>query len=288
MHSRLMRIAAASGAVAAAVAAGGYALASTSGPASDGAPRPTFECIKIGNPKVHYVESARYGAVPRACRHGFVLVGIGARGLRGLTGEQGPQGIQGAQGPQGPAASDINGSLTTTATLGASQFPTQLQYIGGTILQKTTGHGATNLLQVTLPAGTYLINASVKFDRSVSAGSGPDTYGYAALWTGATASTAFTSFSQGAGTFTTGALSRLVTGTFPNLDVIDAVASGSSILVVPAGGEVLNLSAFAYNADTSGGPYAGCVGTACTSADLSAPGSVIVTGADISVVQVGS
>jgi hypothetical protein len=171
----------------------------------------------------------------------------------------------------------------------AANIPTQLQYIGGTILQTTAGHGATNVLQVFLPAGTYLVNANMKFDRSVSATTtGPDTYGYAALWTGATASTAFTSFSQGAGTFTTGALPRMVNGG----DVIDAVTSGSSIVVVPAGGEYLNLSAFAYNADESGGPYSGCVGTsganACTSADLSKAGSVVVTGANISVVQVGS
>ncbi|MHB1432207.1 MAG: hypothetical protein ACYCVZ_08855 [Streptosporangiaceae bacterium] len=291
--------------VAATVGAGGFALASTSGPAASSAAQPRFECIKIGHPAVHYIEWR--GIRPRACKTGFVLVGLpvpgprgpqgatgaqgpqgatGAQGPQGATGAQGPQGATGAQGPQGPAGPPAK--LTAQASMSAANIPTQLQYIGGTILQKTAGQGATNVLQVDLPAGTYLVNVNMKFDRSVSQGTGPNTYGYAALWTGATASTPFTSFSQGAGTFTTGALPGLVN----NGDVIDAVTSGSSIVVVPAGGEYLNLSAFAYEANEGGGSYAGCVGmsgaNACTTAELSKAGSVVVTGADISVVQVGS
>ena len=283
LSSRLTRITAVGATVAATVGAGGFALASTSGPAASSAAPQRFECIKIGHPADHYIEWR--GIRPRACKPGFVLVGLpvpGPRGPQGAAGAQGAQGPAGAQGPQGPAGPPAK--LTAQASMQAANVPTQLQYIGGTILQKTAGQGATNVLQVFLPAGTYLVNANMKFDRSVSQGSGPDTYGYAALWTGATASTAFTSFGQGAGTFTTGALPGLVN----NGDVIDAVTSGSSIVVVPAGGEYLNLSAFAYEANEGGGSYSGCVGTACTPTDLSQVGSVVVTGADISVVQVGS
>lgn len=185
---------------------------------------------------------------------------------------------------------DQRGKLAMTAQMDVANIPTQLQYIGGTILQTTAGHGATNILQVFLPQGTYLVNANMKFDRSVSATDtppGPDTYGYLAMWTGAAATDTFTSFDQGAGTFTTGPLPRMVNGG----DVIDATASGSHVLVVPAGGEYLNVSAFAYNADESGGAYSGCVGLSgganpCTSADLSEPGSVVVTNADLSVLRV--
>lgn len=245
------------GAAAVAVAAGGgaMALATTSSPSLG--ERAYFGCVKLKH----------VSGVPRRS-----LFDISERPI---TCPGGSFKIEWNQ--------DQNGKLVASQSMNASNIPTQLQYIGGTILQTTAGHGATNVLQIFLPKGTYLLNADLKFDRSVTAATGaPDTYGYLALWTGATSSTTFTDFSQGAGTFTTGPLPRLVNGS----DVIDAVASGSHILIVPAGGEYLNLSAFAYNADESGGPYAGCVGTACTTTDLSQAGSVVVTNADLSAIQV--
>jgi hypothetical protein len=262
MRTYVVRLAAALVAVIALLGGGAFALASASGSAPSASGTTFYGCVKLsGNPSVPWRGLFRVYEHSTKC----------PRGTFSIEWNQ-----------------DANGKLTAQAAMSDSAVPTQLQYIGGTIKQTVAGHGATNLLQVMLPAGTYLVNADVKFDRSVSAATnGPDTYGYAALWTGAAASTAFTDFSQGAGTFTTGALPRLVNGS----DVIDAVASGSHILVVPDGGEYLNLSGFAYNADESGGAYAGCVGVsgtnACTAGDLSQAGSVVVTGADLSVVKVG-
>ncbi|GEM_PF-3599015 len=106
MSPRIGPLAAAAGVAAAAIAGGGYALAS-GGHLAGVTAKPTFECIKIADPKVYYFETS--GVVPHACDKGYVLVGIGATGaqgpagLPGPAGPQGPQGPAGAQGPQGPA-----------------------------------------------------------------------------------------------------------------------------------------------------------------------------------------
>lgn len=254
MGKYVVRVLAAVASVAALFGGGAYALASASAPAVSRAEHAYFGCVKTaGYPaRALFDVSTHTISCPE---HSFQI----------------------------EWNQDQRGRLTAQASLGAGSIPTQLKQIGGTILH---GH-ATDLLQVWLPAGTYLVNASALFSRTVDAGSGPDTYGYLALWTGATPASTFDSFSQGAGTFTTGPLSRKVGGTLPGIDVIDSSASGSHILVVPHGGETLNLSVFAYNEDESGGPYAGCVGSGCTAGDLTQAGSVVVTSADLSAVRVG-
>jgi len=94
MTARFTRFALTSGAVAAIVAGGGFALASSDGPT---AAKPTFECIKIGSPGTHYFEHGPN--VPQVCRKGFVLVGIGAAGPRG---------------PAGPATLSVTGTTAIT------------------------------------------------------------------------------------------------------------------------------------------------------------------------------
>ncbi len=199
---------------------------------------------------------------------------VGPAGPEGPAGPAGPAGPKGDRGPAGPAGTSLVANLTQ-ANAGH-----QLKFIGGSILQSATT-GATNLLRVHLAAGRYLINTSVMFDRSVSVGpAAPDTYGYVMLWRGAGA---LTSLSQGVATFTTGPLPRLVAA-----DVIDATASGSRILVVPAGGIYLNMSVFAYNADYTAHTYAGCiVGVSCTAGALATAGSVVALNANLGVVKIG-
>jgi hypothetical protein len=83
------------GLVTAAVAMGGYALASSSRPAASSSP--TFECIKVGSPGTHYIEHSPNA--PVVCKGGYVLVGIGATG---------------PQGPAGPATFSVTGTTAIT------------------------------------------------------------------------------------------------------------------------------------------------------------------------------
>src|SRR5262249_43986849 len=71
----------------------------------------------------------------------------GAQGPAGPQGDPGPQGLQGEQGPQGdPGPSDA------------------YSHFGGNI--NVTGPNDTVMATLTLPAGSYVLNASVHFQNS--------------------------------------------------------------------------------------------------------------------------
>jgi hypothetical protein len=151
-----------------------------------------------------------------------------------------------------PSVDSSNGSLTTKAATSAA-IP--VANIGGSVLPNRQ----TNVTKITLGPGTYLVAANAMFNRTVATPNGPDSYANLILWSG----TSYTSFSQVAGSFNTGAL--------PLNTYDDASSSGTAIVSVPAGGETLNVGAFAYNADRSAG----------------ASGSVQVSAANVSAVRIG-
>jgi hypothetical protein len=122
---------------------------------------------------------------------------------------------------------------------------TVIQDVGGTVLNKTAGEGATPLTSIELDKGTYLISAYGHFDRLGDTEPGyetptTDTYGALVLWTGAGE---FTDFAQAAGTYFTGAISQK--------GFVEATASGSQVLTVTEP-TVLHVGGFGYNEDRSG------------------------------------
>lgn len=72
----------------------------------------------------------------------------------GPAGPQGPRGPQGPTGPQGPPASDLLGGVAANETAG----PTPIANVGGSFGQFPTPR-ATLVDTVTVPAGTFLLNA---------------------------------------------------------------------------------------------------------------------------------
>src|SRR5437763_3495647 len=75
-------------AAALAVAGAGVAVAVSSLPSGA-----TYWCVKVGSPSQFYQETT--GTVPRACKSGYVLFGVGPRGLQGVQGSRGPAGVSG-------------------------------------------------------------------------------------------------------------------------------------------------------------------------------------------------
>lgn len=81
--------------------------------------------------------------------------------LKAKVDAPGPKGDAGAVGPQGPAASDVKGSVVTKTF-----DPKVIQYIGGPYFDPARGF--TTIGTFTLPAGTWVVNTSVKFTRTVA------------------------------------------------------------------------------------------------------------------------
>jgi hypothetical protein len=144
------------------------------------------------------------------------------------------------------AASEDLGALANKGANDPAQRVT-LQAIGGTVLNKSEGLGATELTSIDLEAGTYLVSAYGHFDRLGDTEPGyvaptTDTYGALVLWTGAS-DAAFTDFSQAAGTYITGAISPK--------GFVEATASGSQVLELTEP-TTLHVGGFGYNENRSG------------------------------------
>lgn len=77
------------------------------------------------------------------------------------AGPKGDTGAAGAKGDQGDPASDVKGSVVTKTF-----DPKLIQYIGGPYFDPARGF--TTIGTFTLPAGTWVINTSAKFTRTVA------------------------------------------------------------------------------------------------------------------------
>jgi collagen triple helix repeat protein len=85
--------------------------------------------------------------------------GQGPKGDAGPKGDTGSAGPKGDQGEAGPAASDVLGK----STLKAVYNDKAIEKVGGKFLENKTPLGT-----FTLPAGTWVINSSVQFQRTAA------------------------------------------------------------------------------------------------------------------------
>lgn len=82
-------------------------------------PAARYECVKLGNPSIHYNEVN--GVLPHACSPGYVIVGTGPAGAAGAPGAAGPKGATGPAGPKGPAGpAGPSAGLTVSASTSIS------------------------------------------------------------------------------------------------------------------------------------------------------------------------
>lgn len=169
----------------------------------------------------------------------------GATGAAGATGQTGATGATGQQGPSGVVA-------TTQTQLVQSTDPTYSSSASGDAI--TTGGSFTKyavLLPTTvnLSAGTYLIN--VNFEATPDATTGGDVFPQVMVYDGPVNAT----FSNDLFNVGSGALENPTATILSDGDLINSYFSGSDQIVVPAGGETLNIYAFGYDSDTGAGSY---------------------------------
>lgn len=162
----------------------------------------------------------------------------GPKGATGATGPAGATGLAGATGPQGPAGPQGPSGVISTGTtdLGSvASVPT-----GGSFVTNATDVG-----QITLAAGTYLI--------SVNAKATPPSGGTGAVQV----FPQFFVYNQPANPGFTGDLLNVGSGPLESgaNDNIDSYYSGSGEITVPAGGVTLHFYSFGYDSDRSAGSY---------------------------------
>ena len=87
----------------------------------------------------------------------------GAPGKEGLPGKDGADGADGVKGDPGDPATDVKGDAQVTKTLA----PKTIEHLGGKYFD-----GFTTLGSFTLPKGTWLVNTSVVFNRTVAGAAG--------------------------------------------------------------------------------------------------------------------
>jgi hypothetical protein len=160
----------------------------------------------------------------------------GAQGTQGPQGAQGPQGGPGAQGTQGP--SGVVSTKTYTLT------PNSSVTTGGSFTKHEQLAGA-----VTLTPGTYLIN--VNFVATPNAATSGAVFPQAFVYNGTPAA----DFSNDLFNVGSGALEQATQAEVTAVDTINSYYSGTDEIVVPAGGETLNVYAFGYDSDTQSGSY---------------------------------
>jgi len=102
--------------------------------------------------------SLRVVATVRDCRHNEMTLSWNQKGPSGARGPQGPaglQGVQGAPGPQGvPGAQGIPGAAGASGVTGPAYYTES-----GTPTTVSTTY--SSILHLDLPAGSYVLNASV-------------------------------------------------------------------------------------------------------------------------------
>lgn len=155
----------------------------------------------------------------------------GAPGATGPAGPAGQQGPQGDPGPQGPAGTSPSLAANWTAETGADG---EAINTGGSFSTNATQVGTLNL-----PAGTYLVNVNFKATPDTGTGVAPQMF----VYNGA----ALPDFSND--------LFNLGAGQLQDGTSHDAYFSGSGVVTVPAGGETLYFYAFGYDSDTGAGSY---------------------------------
>jgi hypothetical protein len=141
-----------------------------------------------------------------------------------------------AQGPSG---------VVSTKTYTLKSDPS-----GNSDIIPTGGSFATHAIMIgtaTLPAGTYLIN--VNFMATPTAATTGAVFPQGFVYDG----TAKSDFSNDMYNFGSGALAPYNTST--PTDQVNSYYSGSSEIVVPAGGETLDVYAFGYDSDHGAGSY---------------------------------
>jgi hypothetical protein len=159
-----------------------------------------------------------------------------APGAKGAKGVQGPRGAHGQRGPSGVVS-------TTTYTLEADPTGAKDSLVTG---GRFTSHEQL-VKAVTLTAGTYLLN--VNFMATPNGITGGDVFPQFFVYNGAPKS----DFSNDLFNVGSGALA-LYNPSTPT-DQVNSYFSGSNEIVVPSGGETLNVYAFGYDSDHGTGSY---------------------------------
>jgi hypothetical protein len=166
----------------------------------------------------------------------------GARGPQGTTGRHGTQGRQGTQGPQGTTGPQGPSGVVSTKIY--TLTPNSSVTTGGSFTKHEQLAGA-----VTLTPGTYLIN--VNFMATPNAATSGAVFPQAFVYNGTPA----TDFSNDLFNVGSGALEQATQAEVTADDTINSYYSGTDEIIVPAGGETLNVYAFGSDSDTQSGSY---------------------------------
>jgi Collagen triple helix repeat (20 copies) len=156
----------------------------------------------------------------------------GARGEQGLAGSTGPSGPEGAQGPVGPTGAQ--GATGATGAGASNGYATAAQGVDVPLPQDMNEETIATL---TLPAGSYILSASVSLVRT--GGTGTQS-GYCAF---AAPTSAFGYIDWGIDTAGTPAL----VGSVQLLEEAD-VTMGCAHTVAPASGAVVSVDSFGFTA----------------------------------------
>jgi len=184
----------------------------------------------------------------------------GAQGMQGPQGVRGPQGTQGAQGTQGPqGVRGARGALGPQGIRGAQGTPgpsgvvSTKTYTLTPSSSVTTGGSFTGHEQlagaVALTPGTYLIN--LNFAATPNAATSGAVFPQAFVYAG----TPKSDFSNDLFNVGSGALEQATRDEVTLGDTINSYYSGTAEIVVPAGGETLNVYVFGYDSDAGSGSY---------------------------------
>ena len=214
-------------------AASTTAAASSAAAATSGS---TYAGCIVGTSRTLENVHAAASNLPR-CPDGQFRLTWNQAGPKGATGAPGPKGATGAAGPQGPSGvvstSDKN-LVSSTVTV-----PT-----GGSFSARKTLVGT-----VKLAAGTYLVN--VNFTATPNAVTTGQVFPQVFLYNGPQNA----DFSNDLANVGSGALEQANASEVAN-DPINSYFSGSDEIIVPAGGETLDVYAFGYDSDAGEGTYA--------------------------------
>jgi Collagen triple helix repeat (20 copies) len=163
----------------------------------------------------------------------------GAAGAKGATGATGAAGAQGPAGPQGPSGV-VSSNVTQLVTPATPVIQT-----GGSFSSRKTPVGT-----VTLAAGTYLV--TVNFTATPNAATSGTVFPFVAVYDGPQANGSFANnlFNVGNTPLEDPSATILSQG-----NTINSFNSGTSQVVVPAGGETLNVYAFGNDSDQGEGSY---------------------------------
>jgi hypothetical protein len=181
----------------------------------------------------------------------------GANGAQGATGATGAQGVKGAPGANGapgprglPGARGQRGRQGPSGVVSTKTYTLKADPTGAQVSIATGGSFTSHehlVKAVTLTAGTYLLN--VNFMATPNGITSGDVFPQFFVYNG----TAKSDFSNDLFNVGSGALARFNSST--PADQVNSYYSGSNEIVVPSGGETLNVYAFGYDSDHGAGTY---------------------------------